>query len=289
MKPNTQTLHLRRHDIVSVPCCYCKRPLLRVKSYLKKHPLSFCSEMCKVYYKDPKQAQIMTHINNPNFYYLIGLIATDGHIKYPNATKSAKTYEAMIRLKEEKDEEEILLQIQMIFGGTVYKEECNGFYSAKTICWRTSNKDFVQYLMDIGLTHNKTYTLNINNWFITLSKESQQAFVRGCWDGDGSINIYQRKTHFSKTTTNYICSASKPFINTIAEYFNPTRGIIHERQKEERDHLKTKATCSLYYFYLNGKASLELEKLYLSLNTQNDLYLKRKFLNWQKIKEYYCQ
>lgn len=279
MKPNTQKIN--RKDVITVPCSFCKKSLLRIRSYYKKHNnISFCSEMCKVYYKDPKQFNILNNINNPNFYYLLGLLATDGHMSYPNATKTSKTYYAMIRLIE--SDNELLYRLKEVFGGNVYNEKTNGFYSCTTTCWRVSNKEFIQYLIDIGFTNNKTYNLNIENWFNTLKDEYKKSFIRGCWDGDGSLNIHDRSTGNTKSITNHFCSASKSFFDTLVSFFKPTNGKIYERTKEQNKQ----ATCSLYYFNLSGSNYIELSKIYDNLDI-NDLVMKRKLEKWNEIKNYF--
>jgi hypothetical protein len=277
MKPISKKIN--RKYVITVPCCFCKKELVRNTSYLKKHPLSFCSESCKTYYNDPKQYDIMIHNNTPNFSYLIGLLLTDGHIAYPNATKTSKTYYAMIRLKCD-DGDIILPKIQSIFGGKVYNETGNGYNHHISTCWRVSNKEFVQFLMSIGFTNNKTYTIDVQNWFNTLNEENKKAFMRGCWDGDGSVNINDRLTGNTKSITNNICSASKPFIDLVVNYFTPS-GILFERTKDKNP----KATCSLWYFSLNGNNSTQLSRIYDNLDT-NDLVIIRKLKIWLNIKHY---
>jgi hypothetical protein len=216
MKPITHT-EKYRHP-VDVQCCFCKKTVVRDRYYLKTHPLIYCSEMCRIYYHDPKQFQIMDYTETPQFSYLLGLLATDGHISYPNATKAAKTYMAMIRLKK-KDGDQILKDIQNIFGGKIYEETTNGFYKHTSTCWRISNPIFVQYLISIGFTNNKTYTIDIEKWFQSLSEINKKSFIRGCWDGDGCLHISDRSTGKTKSISTHICSASKKFIETIYNYF----------------------------------------------------------------------
>ena len=84
MKPISKKIN--RKYVITVPCCFCKKELVRSTSYLKKYPLSFCSEECKVFYKDSKQYEIMSHNNTQNFSYLIGLLSA--RISFNNRKRS---------------------------------------------------------------------------------------------------------------------------------------------------------------------------------------------------------
>lgn len=267
---------------IEVKCSFCSKKLVRNKYYLKRYPISFCSQPCKTFFNDPKQSLIMNMQQDNNFYYLIGLLCTDGYINYPGGSKNAITYSCVIKLSTK--DENILYNIQKIFGGTITYEDSNGFKIKKkgTICWRIINKDFIEYLKSIGLTNNKTYTLNISNWFNNLTREQKAAFIRGCYDGDGSINIDNMKLTDKKICTTSICSASKTFIEMISNYLSNFKGILHERKKEQ----SKLATCSLYTYYLNSKEALTLGRIYGNLK-ETDLCLERKRKKFEEIRSYY--
>lgn len=272
---------IRKSQYKKINCLKCGKEKLINKHYYNKfkHKFKqFCSETCKIYYNDPKQEHIMNLKDTSNFNYLVGLISTDGHIGYPGCTPSTRTYYCNIKLNI--IDKNLLYNIQKIFGGSIVFEG-----SSKNICvWRVGNKDFVEFLKSIGMTNNKTYTLNINNFFDDLSNENKTAFLRGVIDGDGSLNIYDRSAR--KIACNglqcsfNICSASKKFISILNEYFRI--GLLKERQKSQNK----KATCSLYYYYINGSKIIDaLQSIYNI--SEDSLLLERKYKVFKKIKEYY--
>jgi len=262
---------------ITVPCMFCKTSLTRNKyRYKKVNNTAFCSQICSLYFKDPKQSNIMNYINNANFYYLIGLIATDGYINYPGTNTTAKTHKCMIKLS--KKDKDILYKIQNIFGGSITTER-NG----NTFCWYVSNKDFICYLRDIvGLTNNKTYNINVLKWFNTLNQKFKNSFIRGCYDGDGTI--YFCFTDYFRCHS-AICTASKEFANMFLNYFSNSKLNIHSKN---RINGNIRATSELYYVYLNGKNILQMKDIY-KLNENKDLYMIRKYKAYKAIKDYYKQ
>jgi hypothetical protein len=239
--------------------------------------------MCKIYYDDPKQEHIMTHINTSNFHYLVGLVATDGHIGYPGCTPSTKSYYCNIKLNI--FDGELLYKIQNIFGGSIKEEKRQGFIeNSITRTWRTSNREFVEYLMNIGMTNTKTYNLDMNHYFNSISIENRLAFLRGVIDGDGSICAIDRKKR--KIPCNglqcsfNVCSASKPFILMLDTHFKC--GTLKERLKEQNKI----ATCSLYYYYIHGPKIIDALAPIYNIS-EDSLVMQRKLNIFNMIKNYY--
>lgn len=224
-------------------------------------------------------------MNDLNFYYLAGLVSSDGYIDYPESSTKRKSYYCCIGLSSK--DEEILYNIQKVFKGKIAKRSGIGSFNNKevhTTIWSTCDKELIKQLQNTGLTNNKTYTLNVTDWFNNLKYEQKCAYIRGCWDGDGTIN-------FNKTTNNKnlymcvtsICSASYKFIKMIEAFFDQ-KGTLYTREISAN----IKATVPLYYYYLNSRSALLLEQLYRHLNTtSNCLFLQRKYDNFLKVKSYY--
>jgi hypothetical protein len=260
---------------VPVNCKQCGDITYHNKYYYKKmNGVVFCSQRCCVYYKDPKQSKIMEHINSTNFYYLIGLLATDGYICYPGAENiKRKIYQCVIKLS--KKDKEILYRIQNIFGGSINKENNENTYS-----WYISNKDFICYLKDVvGLTNKKTYTLDTTTWFLELKQQFKNAFIRGCYDGDGTV--FFSHTDFFRCHS-AICSASKKFADMFLNYYQNSRLNVHKKERTTG----YSPTCDLYYVYLNGRNILQMKDVY-QLDTEKDLYLKRKYDTYKHIQWFY--
>lgn len=200
----------------------------------------------------------------------------------PKFRKKKRCYSCIITQSEKSDE--ILDQIESRFGGQRYPRYTRSEFGKKhTISQhRLSDKDFIDFLVAIGLTNRKTYTLDVSKWFDSLSYENQCHFIRGCFDGDGSLNLYNRPTGKTKSCTCHICSASEPFIRMIERFFDGFGGVLKERTKEENKI----ATCSLWYYYLNSKKSLALKPIY-DINPSLNLVMKRKWKKFKEIQNYY--
>ncbi len=69
------------------------------------------------------------------------------------------------------------------------------------------------------------------------------------------------------------------------KYYKSSRLNIHSKNRVNGN---IKATCDLYYVYLNGKNILQMQDVY-QLDEQKDLYLKRKYNAFRFIQQYYKQ
>ena len=229
---------------------FCKRPSYCRYEYLHKQ-------------RDPKGSAIMDNINDPDFYYLLGLICTDGNITYPRNGKKQIGYTCYINLNVQ--DIELVENIELKYGGTSQPMHDN------TIRWWISNKHFIDYLISIGLTHNKTTSLNIESWFSTLTRENKIHFLRGVIDGDGSIKTYKKDKSFN------ICSGAKDFYNTIRKFLitiTPT-GITEDFHD----------TFS-YIKYNNINMLTILDLVYDNINDK--LHMKRKYDEYMKHKNFYA-
>jgi hypothetical protein len=254
---------------IEVKCSFCSKKLVRNKYYLKRYPISFCSQPCKILYNDPTQALIMSKINTNQFAYLIGLIVTDGHIRYPGVSK---THKCMIKLN--KKDKDILQRIQKVFGGSLTYE------GIETCCWYVSNKDFVQYLHnEVSITNQKTYNLDVEKWFNSLDERLKWHFIRGCFDGDGGVYLNITKSFRCHAS---ICSASQLFIEMLQKFIG---GNIVVKKKEKHYNNSHKPTCDLFYLYLNGRNILKLSNAY-EINS-DDLFFARKSDIFKQIQEHY--
>lgn len=146
----------------------------------------------------------------------------------------------------------LLNDIKIIFGGEVTK------HSKNASRWRLFNKPFVKWLIDIGITRAKSKTINVNEYFNSLSDENKYAFIRGVIDGDGWIGYYQ----FS------ITGCSLVFLEMCHNFLNA--GSI----------IKAKT----WYNLIIGKEAYNcLNKIY-NVNT-GDLFLNRKYNSYKIIEK----
>jgi len=269
------------NKLIKTKCAFCKKTIYRNKNTIKQNKISFCIKggRCQHSYhskkRDIKGYNILENIRNPNFYYLIGLICTDGNIIYPNKETKANRYSCHINLN--KNDDYIIKEIIKRFGGGCFYHKTDN-----TIRWSLTNKNFVKYLINkVNLTHNKSETLNIKKYFNNLSEKNKRNFIRGVIDGDGCITSYKRKwgaldNRFS------ICSGSHFFINLLYDFFKnkfKCNKISYEDNKHNNSY-------SVSYY---GKNILNpLNYIYKDLKiNKNLIYMKRKYNLFKTLKNIY--
>lgn len=121
--------------------------------------------------------------NEDVLYYFYGLVASDGTLdknrKRIRITLKDLDMEILTKLKKElfvNHEEAKLYE-------TIKSD------SMKYISLHIENKKLYEECLKLGLTPNKTKTLKIN--YDNMSKKNISSFIRGYFDGDGSVSINQ--------------------------------------------------------------------------------------------------
>jgi uncharacterized protein YlaI len=240
----------------------CKRTNINSKNK-RKH--TFCCSECKHQFytreRDYKQYTILEKQNEIDFYYLIGLIASDGHIKWPGCTKSIKNYSCSIELNS--DDVYLLENISQKFGGSISPITNKSSYT-----WNICNRKYIEYLRDtVGMTNNKSLNLNVSKWFNQLLPSQQTAFLHGVFDGDGSIYFVKKNNIWGAN----ISSRSPDFIHMIYNFF-----------KNQGYNVKLSKTN----IHFNGSYMIEPLKQILS---DKKIHLKRKYLKFIEAQEHYKQ
>lgn len=125
-------------------------------------------------------------------------------------------------------------------------------------------KEFCLALNNLGITPKKSLTLKIN--FNLIPKELRRHFIRGYFDGDGSINKYQRENkNYLEWEISFI--SSKEFLSQILEELNKKRNFY---------------SCG-NNFRISFKAKEDIKDIIGYLYKDSTIYLNRKI---EKIKEF---
>lgn len=129
--------------------------------------------------------EYFNNIDDGNKAYILGLIASDGNI-------SSRDSEVTISLLNTDNSEMILLQkisecMKYEKGITIYNSR-KEFVNLKISCLEIKER-----LIDIGITPNKTFNMSIEKIMSNIPICFHKDFVRGYFDGDGSISYYTRK------------------------------------------------------------------------------------------------
>lgn len=240
-------------------CSYCGNYIIRNSCRNKKSEI-FCNDLCRSMFvlknTDQLGHDILDKTGTLEFAYLIGLIASDGHICY-NKTNFAVN----IELKNNESEIALINKICALFGGKIYSYSFkNKSKRITTIKWYLNNKNFIIMLRQIGFTSNKSLSLDINKWFKSLTEDQKWSFIRGEFDGDGTI----LKTRFS------LISGSKSFAEMIHDFFieNGLNSLIY------------KVHNKYYKIIINRKKDRIL--LFNKIYKHDNLKLQRKYKKWHE-------
>lgn len=181
-------------------------------------------------------------------YYLLGYLYADGYVN-PN--------KGLINITSK--DKEILEKLIFLIGDIPIKEN-NSCYN---IQWYS--KKHIQQLIDLGCYNKKSLILEYPNW---LHKDLEHHFIRGYFDGDGSIGLYNRigKDKRPSKALKVNIAGTKNFLKGIKNYIN-NKGSISK-------------TSSIYLLQYSGNISSSIfcEKIYenstLYMERKHDVYFK---------------
>lgn len=190
-------------------------------------------------------------VENPNMYYILGLIYTDGNLPKGNLNSFIISNIDKALLEEIKREinytGSITTEVHNKHNKTIYKLQ---------ITSEQIRKDLEKF----GLTPNKTFTVEFPN----IPKEYMRDFVRGLWDGDGSVSA-----PLSKQKTKLLLKCS--FVSANYEFINQLLKVLPVTKKENI-HTRIRKNA-LYDICFRGFDSLRIKDF---MYYDNCLCMKRK-------------
>lgn len=189
--------------------------------------------------------------------WVLGVIFTDGCIGLRmNRTKDPTKSTPFLSIAQK--EPEILIKIlnHMNCNAKIFKRKNQQLYYFNIDCPK-----FYYHLQKYGLHPQKSLDIN----FPIMPQEYVHHFIRGCWDGDGSVYTQKdRDTLFAS----YV-SGSLSFID----------GLLNELEKaglpKRKVHIKNGKSPS-YYFRFSGNQCIKLFH-YLYDDVPPTQYLQRKY------------
>lgn len=204
------------------------------------------------------QKVVLPDISNPDFYYFLGLVVTDGHL----VLDKKEGYRISIYSSYNDEIKMLMRLIASLFQYKpyVYKKKKYGFNKRVNNEIMINSKTLVFFLKErfkipVG---DKSLTLTIPN--LPKDRSPRLAFLRGVIDGDGWI---------SRGGIG-ICSGSQIFLEQLKVVCN-SLGIITSDVKQEN-------TC--YKLYIGQRESKILCSL---LYNSTDYCYKRKKKRWKQI------
>lgn len=195
---------------------------------------------------------------SPNMAYLLGFLAADGTVrKDSNEIKiglSSVDADFLEMIRQE-------LQIEH----PLFTYETNNGYSVTELKF-TSSK-IKRQLAKYNIVPNKTYTFDFPT---TLSSKYYIDFIRGYFDGDGSISTAGTAIRFQ------ICSFRPNVLEAIVNILYDIYGIpkvnIQRNMKESGN-----------YLYTIQYSTTPTRQIFNILYTPNSLYLSRKYEKYKSI------
>lgn len=191
-------------------------------------------------------------VETPNMAWTLGFIASDGNVSGRDNTikicLSAVDKEILERIKQELELEDNVKEYTTASGFDCVRLEWTSEHHKKK-------------LAEYNIIPNKTFTFSFPT---KLDKIYWIDFIRGYFDGDGSINYLQQKALRWQ-----ICSATKSTLETIVNF-------LYEEYNIPKVNILTKKTGDKisYYFQYSTNATKKIYNILYS--TDSSMYLKRK-------------
>lgn len=185
---------------------------------------------------------------NERMAYVLGLLASDGCVR-------KKTNE--IKLSLSTVDRDFLVNLQKEIGGRPISDyTTQDGYDVSS--WTFTSSHIKERLSYYNIVPEKTFIFSFPKH---LNKKYWKDFIRGYFDGDGSIS-----TAGPSAIRFQICSATKDVLETIIDFFE-------EQGIPKISILETKRVNTLYYFQYS---SVSTRKIYDILYYKNCLCLPRK-------------
>lgn len=197
---------------------------------------------------------------NSEMAYFLGFLAADGCV-------SKK--ENLITLHLHERDEEILKTFQSLTKNTRQLKYFKNNSDVPTVKFSVWSKEWKQDLAHYGIIPQKTFKLEPPKF---LNKELLKDFIRGYFDGDGSIYYITETQPIVKIT-----GASKVFINWLKEILINQYGI-------QCSIYESKTTDDVTMYNLQISRQKEVEKFFHLLYDDAETYLRRKY---EKFLTYY--
>lgn len=245
-----------------------KTNVKKVKEVLKKYniPIRTFSEAAtlsninRTLYKNKDYFKRQSH----NMAWILGFLAADGTVSSSDNTikiaLSAKDKEILERIK-----------IEMEIENKIVERTTRRGYDVVDLHWTC--KEHKEDLAVYGITPQKTFTIKPPQ---NLEKQYYIDFIRGYFDGDGSVNLIHSKDKILALRWQ-ICGATSEIlqwiIDVLYEHYNIPKVNIHSDNSLPRKH-------TYYYFQYSTTSTKKIRDI---LYTPNSLYLKRKKEHFDKI------
>lgn len=220
-----------------------------ILKYLKKWGVQIRKERVNSIYS--LDTTFFEKIDSEEKAYLVGLLLADGHVSKNNAI--------MITLK---DLDTIQKFKHAIKSNARIKIDRYGNYQ-----FSVSSKVMSDDLRKMGFTNRKSYEIDIDLVLSFIPREYEHHFVRGLFDGDGSIKIYK----YSYQKSPQLHFGFTGLINVV-KYIKGYLGL----------HTKTVKESEITYTCVSSCKKTIID-IYNILYKDATIYMERKYNTFRKI------
>jgi hypothetical protein len=207
--------------------------------------------------------------------YILGFIIADGHISKENRLCFSNSIDDISIFEEIRSEISPNSKIHLKKynqGAKTRKEQCILRIKSNILCEQLRDK----YNICNNKTHDTKFTFNLD----LIPEELKVHFIRGFFDGDGSISFYETKgTIFFNFS---FISTSFNFVNQVAQLFENNFKVKKVIRKIQG---KTINWFTLRFDYDRHRAR-EIQKIYEFLYQDATIFLERKRIKFEKYLEY---
>ena len=195
-------------------------------------------------------------INTEEKAYILGFICADGHIEKDrlNITVSIKDRDILEKIRCAMHSNHPIKEIQRT---NPYKKTNRKILILSELM--IGSVELVKSLFNMGLTTNKTYTLN-GDILKYIPKYLIRDFLRGYFDGDGNVFFGRRYSSGYKYNIN-ICGNEDFLLKSFQVYF-PSNNKLYKDLYSKQCYVwkisqKDKVRDFMYYLYYNSSISLQ--------------------------------
>lgn len=195
-------------------------------------------------------------INTEEKAYILGFICADGHIEKDRLviTVSVKDKDILEKIKKSLNSNHPIKEIKRKnpYQNTDRKE-------LLLLELQINSVELVKPLFNMGLTTNKTYTLD-SSILKFIPKYLMRDFLRGYFDGDGNIFFGVRYTSGYKYNIN-VCGNEDFLLSSFQTYF-PSKNKLYKDLYSKQCYVwkisqKDKVKDFMYYLYFNSSIFLQ--------------------------------
>lgn len=202
--------------------------------------------------------------------YILGLIYSDGCLSFDSHTQK-------YRISISMNEKELMQQIQKIM--TPYKK----LYDYKhprgkqaTYSVISTNKKDISFLRTLGMTERKSLTLS----FPDIDKIYLPHFIRGYFDGDGSIYVNTTTTHYKGIIKKYYYT-NVSFTTGSKKFATKLQNILMNNCIKCTLVKDSRVDNSSWYVKIYNQDNVI--NFYYYIYTNSKLYLERKHYKFTKM------